>query len=182
MTSRDLVLGLDVSTSCVGLCLMDSSGQIVVLDNVDLTKIKSFNEKCDAVENRLKRFRGQVKSFYIEECAKAFRPGHSSANTLTTLSRFNGAVSCICHQIFGGDENLVNPVVARKAAGIAIDYKDKSKTTKDKIYEAVSSRITFDWPKTKTGNVKPQCYDMADAYVVAVFGLKNQPSAQIITV
>jgi hypothetical protein len=155
---------------------MDMSGGMVSLDNVDLTKLKSFNEKCDAVEKRLQTFKGRVKSFYIEECAKAFRPGHSSANTLTTLSRFNGAVSCICHQIFGGEENLVNPVVARKAAGIAINYKDKSKTTKDKIYEIVSSRIDFDWPKTKTGNAKPQCYDMADAYVVAVFGLKSQPS------
>jgi hypothetical protein len=181
MTS-DLVLGLDVSTSCVGLCLMDMSGDIVTLDNVDLTKLKTFNEKCDAVEKRLRDFKGRVSSFYIEECAKAFRPGHSSANTLTTLSRFNGAVSCICHQLFGGEENLVNPVVARKAAGIAINYKDKSKTTKDKIYEIVSSRITFDWPKTKTGNAKPQCYDMADAYVVAVFGLKSQTSLQIIAV
>lgn len=173
MTSDGLILGLDVSTSCVGVCLLDKSGNLVLLDNVDLTKIKSFNEKCDAVEASLSRHAGRVEKFYIEECAKAFRPGHSSANTLTTLSRFNGAVSCICHRLFGGDENLVNPVIARKAAGIAINYKDKSKTTKEKIYESVSSKIQFDWPLTKTGNTKPQCYDMADAYVVAVFGLKN---------
>jgi len=173
MTS-DFVLGLDVSTSCVGICVMDQAGSVVCLDNVDLSKIKSFNEKCDAVQKSLSRFSGKIKQFYIEECAKAFRPGLSSANTLTTLSRFNGAVSCICHILFGGDENLVNPVVARRSAGILINYKDKSTTTKDKIYEAVSSRVEFDWPRTKTGKVKPQCYDMADAYVVASFGLKNQ--------
>jgi|LakMenEpi03Aug12_release.lakeMendotaPanAssembly.Ray.scaffolds.fasta_scaffold1197885_1 hypothetical protein len=172
MTS-DLILGLDVSTTCVGICILSDNEGVVYLDNVDLSKTKSFNDKCDAVENRLMPFQGRISKFFIEECAKAFRPGLSSANTLTALSRFNGAVSCICHRLFGGDENLVNPVVARKSVGIQINYKDKSKTTKDKIYEVVSSRISFDWPRTKTGAVKPQCYDMADAYVVAMHGLKN---------
>jgi hypothetical protein len=102
---------------------------------------------------------------------QAFRPGLSSAATINTLARFNGAVTFITYQISRVQPSLINVTKARSAVGLKIDHRDKTKSTKQKVLEWVQPQINFTWPTKKTGTVKTSCYDMADAYVICRAGI-----------
>tara|TARA_R100000808_G_scaffold25097_1_gene61906 strand:+ start:34959 stop:35528 length:570 start_codon:yes stop_codon:yes gene_type:complete len=180
----DLILGLDVSTSCTGWCIVEPSGKMVDIGSIPLHKIKDTYQKADAVEKCL---RGLVKKYKIkwvsiEENLQAFRPGLSSAKTLSVLARFNGIVSLLSYQVFGLKPRHLNVNAARKTLGIRIIRKNHGgKPTKNQIHDWVSDRIEreqpgYQWPmKTlKNGPRKGEVvfdnsvFDMADAYVIAV--------------
>jgi hypothetical protein len=119
---------------------------------------------------------------FIEENLQSFRSGFSSAKTLLSLARFNGIVSLISYETFSVMPVHINVNSARKSLGIKIiRKKDGGKNTKDQIFEWVSDNISFDWPKKilKSGPRKnqeifdPSCFDMADAYVIALSGYKG---------
>lgn len=167
MTSR--ILGLDISTSCTGYCVLERDGTLVELGHIKLDKIETFSAKCVAVREKLIELnvKYQITDVSIEQNLQAFRPGLSSASTINTLARFNGAISFICFDTLKTEPIFINAIKSRTSLGIKIDYKDKTRSTKDKIHEWVSGQIVFDWPKTKTGSLKTCCYDMADSYVIA---------------
>ena len=166
-------LGLDISTSCTGVCILDQDNNLVVLDSIRLDKCKDFFDKCATVKNYLDILNKlhNIQYIFIEQDLQAFRPGLSSAATINTLARFNGAVTFMAYQTFMTRPDLINVTKARSAVGIKINHKDKSKTTKEKIFDWVSGEIDFDWPKKKTGAVKTSCYDMSDAYVICSAGI-----------
>lgn len=172
MTSR-VVIGLDVSTSCTGVCCLDENGSVLLIEPIVLSKLETFSEKCNEVTQRLslvaKSFK--VTDVFIEQNLSSFRRGLSSAHTINTLARFNGACSLISYQVFGVDPVLLNVTNARNHLKMKIDHKDKSMTTKEKVFSWVSPRLSVDWPKKKSGDIKEICYDMADAYVIALAGL-----------
>lgn len=166
-------LGLDISTSCTGVCILDQDNNLVVLDSIRLDKCKDFFDKCATVKNYLDVLNKlhNIQYIFIEQDLQAFRPGLSSAATINTLARFNGAVTFMAYQGISIRPNMINVIRARSTVGLKINHKDKSKTTKDKVHEWVSGEIEFDWPKKKTGAVKTSCYDMADAYVICRAGI-----------
>ena len=170
-TSR--FLGLDISTSCTGICILDQNKELILLDNIRLDKCTDFFQKCTEVKNYLDNLKKDhlVQYIFIEQDLQAFRPGLSSAATINTLARFNGAVTFMAYQTFNIRPDLINVTKARSAVGLKINHKDKSKTTKEKIFDWVSGEITFDWPKKKTGAVKTSSYDMSDAYVICRAGI-----------
>jgi Holliday junction resolvasome RuvABC endonuclease subunit len=181
-------LGLDISTSYVGWCVVDDSGTLVKMGYIEILKIKSVFEKASAVKNRLEELqkRFPISGIFIEENLQAFRPGLSSAKTLITLSRFNGIVSYLCEQIFRMEPSFMNVNAARKIVGLKIIRKSKGgKPTKHQVLEWVSSELAeepYPWPvKTlKSGPrkgmiiVQDGCYDMADAFVIARSGVLSQ--------
>ena len=60
---------------------------------------------------------------FIEENLQSFRSGFSSAQTLSTLARFNGMVSQVCYSEFGIIPEYINVNSARKNLGIKIISK-----------------------------------------------------------
>ncbi len=171
MTSK--FLGLDISTSCTGICILDHNKELVLLDNIRLDKCSDFFQKCTEVKKYLDALKTDhlIQYIFIEQDLQAFRPGLSSAATINTLARFNGAVTFMAYQTFGIRPDLINVTRARSAVGLKINHKDKTKTTKDKVFDWVSSEIDFDWPRKKTGAVKTSCYDMSDSYVICRAGI-----------
>ena len=125
-------LGLDISTSCTGICILDQDKQLVLLDNIRLDKCTDFFEKCVEVKKYLDDLKTDhlIQNIFIEQDLQAFRPGLSSAATINTLARFNGAVTFMAYQTFMTRPDLINVTKARSAVGIKINHKDKSKTTK----------------------------------------------------
>jgi len=123
----------------------------------------------------------EVTDFFVEESLQKFRPGLSSAKTLTTLSKFNGIVCYLGRKIFDLDPVPINVNTARKTVGLKIPRGSNSKQI---VHEWVSSETSFDWPTKilRGGPRKGQevlidaCYDMADAYLIARAGqnLVNQ--------
>ena len=171
MTS-DTILGLDISTSCTGICILSCKGDVLAITSVDLSKEKTFIDKCNLMSLRLNDLSKtySVSSIFIEQNMSAFRPGMSSAHTINALARFNGAVNLIAYQVFGVVPTLLNVINARNHVGLKINHKDKTSSTKEKIYAWVSQLISVEWPLKKSGAPRPECFDMADAYVVARAG------------
>jgi len=177
------ILGLDISTSCTGWCILGPEGTLVDMGYITLSKEKDLYTKAQVVLTQLETLKKihDISLIYIEENLQAFRPGLSSAKTLLTLARFNGIVGYTTQQLFDIIPEYVNVNAARKANGIKIIRKSKGGApTKDQVFEWVSNKVNYNWPvKTlKSGPRKgqtvlePGCYDAADAYVIAVAGPK----------
>lgn len=172
MTSR-LIVGLDISTSCTGYCCLDENGKILLIEPIVLKDCKGFIEKCNFVGEEFKRLSSGMKitDVFIEQNLSSFRRGLSSAHTINTLARFNGACDLIAHQVFGVHPISLNVTNARNHLKIKIDHKDKTTSTKQKVFGWVRSVTQVDWPVKKNGEIKDICFDMADAYVIASAGL-----------
>ncbi len=178
-----MILGLDISTSCTGWCILDSDQNLIDMGMINLSKVKSVYQKANHVRSSLEKISDayEIKKVYIEENLQSFRSGFSSAKTLSTLARFNGVVSFIAYEIFNTEPIHVNVNAARKSLGIKlIRKKDGGKPTKDQVLEWVQSNISFPWPRKllKSGPRKgleindPGCFDMADAYVISLAGMR----------
>ena len=182
---NDYILGLDVSTSNVGWCILDPRGELIAADAIILGKIKDVYLKVEEVRNVLKSLskKYSIKKVVIEENLQAFRPGFSSAKTLITLARFNGMISLVSYEIFEFEPSFVNVNHARKIIGLKINRKS-SLSTKEQVLEFVQGKVhtKFDWPMRtlKSGRRKglvlfaDSCYDIADAYVVALSCVINE--------
>lgn len=177
-------LGLDVSTSCTGVCLIDENEQVVVLDAVKLTSttLSGMWSKADRCIEEIKNIVGNrpVSKIFVEANAKMFTGGFSSADTLLTLSKFNGIISYLCHKQFNAQVIDVNVASARKAIGFKNTKVDK-RPVKEKVFDYVTSlHPEFPWKKhtAKTGkNQGQEVYntemkDACDAWVVVVGGKK----------
>ena len=178
-----MILGLDISTSCTGWCLVDANGNLVKMGYISLQKENSPFAKASKVKRTLSELNinHNIERICIEENLQAFRPGLSSAKTLLTLARFNGVVSYLAQDEFCIIPEFINVNTARKSLGIKIvKGKKAEKSTKDQVLEWVDSQLkTYDWPVKilKSGPRKGQtvlessCYDMADAYVISRAGI-----------
>lgn len=174
-TTSRIVLGLDISTSCTGACCVDETGNVMLIEPIELSKAKTFTEKCDVLRSRLSEIgkAHKVTEIFIEQNLSSFRRGLSSAHTINTLARFNGAADLLSYQVFGVAPISLNVTNARNHLGIKINHKDKSTTTKQKVFDWVEKSIDVEWPRKKTGDIREICFDMADAYVIALAGLRG---------
>ena len=169
-----MILGLDVSTSITGYTLLD--GDKIILNGAwDTRKYKDFFEKVIHVKAGLeeiyRQYGEQIGAVYIEQSLQTFRSGFSSAKTLSTLSRFNGIVSWLIFDQYKIKPEYLAATSARKLCGIKVPRGQKSKVV---VLEHVrKTQKDFKVEMTRNGNPKPETYDRADAYVIAVAGLKK---------
>ena len=180
------VLGLDVSTSNVGICLMDSEAsqdvRSLLAMAIPMSKIKGLYAKSCAIQSVLHDINQHhdVDLIVIEESLQAFRSKMSSAKTISTLNRFNGIVSFISRSIFNVPVCLGNVISVRKSVGLTIDKKSDL-NTKEQVLCWVKQRAemqSFNWPTKilKSGPRKgekidePFCFDIADAFVMSLWG------------
>ena len=188
------ILGLDISTSCTGWCVMDTESppdhQMFDMGYILISKEKGSYRKAQKVLDVLNEIslKYDIEYIFIEENLQTFRTGLSSAKTLATLARFNGIVSYLCEEVFRLEPSFLNVNNARRQVGMKLIRKSKGgKPTKEQVMEWVNqdiiknSRIDYQW-RTKTLKsgprkgvviLDPVCYDMADAYVIARAGLMN---------
>lgn len=173
-------LGLDVSTSNIGITLLEDS-KLLNARNISLSKLESQYEKADAFEKVIVELaeKFSINKIFIEEPLQRFTRGMSSASTISTLARFNGIISYITYKVVGVQPELSNVTVARKLVGIKIPKKDPN--PKEVVLSWVKSNPEFenyDWPskELKSGPRKGQvvadvgCYDIADSAVMAFYG------------
>lgn len=181
-------LGLDISTSCTGWCILENVDGVisnVEMGAIKLEKIESTFSKANLVRDHLLTLKSrEVEAIFIEENLQSFSSGLSSAQTLVTLARFNGIVSFISEDVLGISPVFINVSSARKQLGL--------KTVKETICGIPLKEQVFDWVKKdqlqreilvewpyknlKSGPRKGEivldksAYDMSDAYVMALAG------------
>jgi Holliday junction resolvasome RuvABC endonuclease subunit len=180
------ILGLDISTSCVGWCILDAQdGSVIAANAIALKDISCMFEKAQRVKESFLALLDDytVDSVAIEENLQAFRPGFSSAKTIVTLARFNGIVSWLSYKCMKVEPSFINVNRARKSVGLKIDRKS-SLSTKEQIFEWVRTNHMEDYPwPTKTLKSGPRkglvifddsCYDISDAFVIARANVNNE--------
>jgi hypothetical protein len=167
-----MYLGLDVSTSLTGLTVLDSAGNILLNEVVDMRskKFVTFFDKAAAVERRLASLKTEhnIQKIYIEESLQAFRPGLSSAQVILTLGRFNGIVSWICYKVFSFEPEYIGATTARKALEIKVPRGENAKEIV--LKHVLDLEPTFKVEYTAHGNPVAGSYDRADSYVIAKAG------------
>jgi len=176
-----LVIGLDVSTSCTGICVVDGDIQpddkgshILLLDKIEFKKCKTFWEKSDVIEavlsDVLHRQKISPVILALEEPLLGFQKGLSSASTITTLMRFNGIVSYIGRKIFRIDPTYISSAHARKLCGIKMQRTSiAGMSGKEQVFKYMSEHDLrhVDWPRKKNGQPVDWSRDATDAYVIA---------------
>jgi len=165
-----MILGLDISTSIVGVCVLDDN-KIVHTEYIDLRKVGNFFEKAQKVEYSLKEIKKnhKIEHIFIEQALMFFRRGGSTAKTMSVLQRFNGIISWQCYQLFDMEPNYVTPISARSKCGIKVA---RGKKAKEVVMEHFIESQEFEIIYTRHGNIQKYCYDIADAIIVARAGTK----------
>lgn len=174
MNEQKFFLGLDVSTSVVGITILDQNCGIVVMKHVDLGKIKDFWSKVDYIHKQLEELFSEysIDEIFIEEPANKFSTGMSSSHTIHTLIKFNALV-CWKVRLLKKEPHLVTAAHARKTCGIITQRVSKcgiSHKEQTASYLMSNDLKNMTWPKTKTGKFPSWMYDEIDSYVIAKFG------------
>ena len=174
-----MILGLDISTSIIGITIIDNDGKIVKTDALDLRNKNHYPDiyaKYQKVFETIRHLRHQTwyegsckfSHVFIEQSLQMFRSGFSSAKTLSTLSSFNGVVTYLCFRELGVKPAHLSASSARKSCGIKIANGTKAKEQVGKFLLDNAPKFTVEY--TKSGNLKPKYYDIADSIVIAKAG------------
>jgi len=168
------ILGLDISTSVIGMAVMDYDHKLIHYRNL------KFNTKED-LEIRCWQFKQELAevfdnygfdAVYVEQPAMMFGGGKTTAQTMSKLQRFNGMC---CYAVYTQTflvPELVHPNSARKKMNISIPRIVKNK--KHHIINEVQKRYpNFTFEVTRQGNPKPGTDDIADAIVIAYYGVSE---------
>jgi len=171
----DVVLGLDVSSSKVGLAIIDFDHKLLKFQLTKFNSKKPLEERCSELEQVVLAIAKQysIKEVYIEAPFMMFSGGKTTAMTMSKLQRFNGMVSYMIHRLLGQNAELIAANKARGLVGLKIK---RGEDTKKKIIEWVAAKYpqNFIVEMTRYGNPKPGTDDMADAIVVALAGLNHK--------
>ena len=120
---NDVILGLDVSTACIGYCLFlddEDKGSILKLGHVS-PKVPNKTDKTEALFLKKKIFCDEfllkykdfnIKKVVIEEPLVM----SNNANTVATLLRFNGMISDAVYNILDVVPTYISSYDARKFA------------------------------------------------------------------
>ncbi len=167
-----MILGLDISTSIIGWCLLENDGTYRDIGYVDLHKCADLYEKLDMFVALVDKISKQkVPTIYVEEPLKMFMKNASMAQTIALLQRFNGMCCAVLYNWLDIQPKLINPMTARSTCGIKVP---RGINTKECVLQQVRERgIIPDskWELKRTGNPKDHCFDQADAWVVANAGV-----------
>lgn len=122
--NQNIILGLDISTKTIGICLLldDGSqyGKIIELTHIN-PRIKSRKNKEENLFLKAEAFENdfliKYKDYGITKCViEAPLLGSNNANTVSTLLQFNGMVSLAVFKVLGIVPQYISSYDARKYA------------------------------------------------------------------
>ena len=171
-----VILGLDVSTSCVGYAFTEDK-KILDMGFIDIKKEKTPKDKVQKVLDFLnnRSYIDEVENINVEDNLSGFAGGFTSQQVIIKLAKFN-AILCFMLENFDFKVHNINPMTARKSVfGQArvkgIKAKDYVKMKVEEMYD------TKKWCKTTTrGNWDKRNIDMYDGLVMALYENKQKSS------
>ena len=172
---KEVALGLDISTSKIGLCIMDYKFNLLETKLIKLNTKDELEDRCLQLEKCIDNLNYNIKDVYVESAFIAFSGGKTSAITMSKLQRFNGMVCYMLRKLLGQQALLISPAKARGLVGLKIK---RGENTKQKVIEHVSKSFPkdFEFELTRHGNPKPGTDDRADAIVITWAGLNQKTS------
>jgi len=170
-----MILGLDISSSKIGIAIVDDNKSIIHLNLIKYKKAP-LEDKAVMFSDELSVLKREysIEHIFIEEPVSIYAAGRTTAHVISTLQRFNGMCSLACRNVFGQNAELIGSRQARKLADIAVPGRTKSKEVKKIVIKEMSKRYQEMFPLeyTRHGNYKPGTDDKADALVIALAGHK----------
>ena len=167
------VLGLDISTTKIGIALLDDE-KLIISDVIKLKSDMTLEQRAHIFEEKMLQIDDKhvIMDVYIEAPAMMFGGGRTTANTMAKLQRFNGMTSFIVSSVFEIEALQVNPLSARSVLGIKMPRKLPNKDKKRFIIDWVKEKYEndFKYDMTRHGNPQPGTDDRADAIVVGLSG------------
>ena len=165
-----MVLGLDVSTSCVGYAFTKDK-KIIDMGFIDLKKQKTPKEKTFFVLTYLSKnpYIDEVIKINIEDNLSGFSGGRTSQQVIVKLAKFNAILGFVIEEEFGVEVENINPNTARKqvfgkARIKGVPAKEYVKMKIDEKYD------TKKWCKTTTrGNWDKRNIDAYDGLVMSLY-------------
>ena len=165
-----MVLGLDVSTSCVGYAFTKDK-KIIDMGFIDLKKQKTPKEKTFFVLTRLSKspYIDKVTKINIEDNLSGFSGGRTSQQVIVKLAKFNAILGFVIEEEFGVEVENINPNTARKqvfgkARIKGVPAKEYVKMKIEKMYD------TKKWCKTTSrGNWDKRNIDAYDGLVMSLY-------------
>jgi len=170
------ILGIDCSTTTIGICVLNEK-EILLLDYVKPLGnnfLEKVNSASSELINKLESF--QIDSIYTEQPNIMFSKGLSRAQVIAVVLRFNGALLFTLYREFNVLPKEVMASSARKKVIGKGKFQDAKKAVFDYVYSIVGDSIN--WPKKERGQNKGkfanECFDIADAYIIAKYGILNE--------
>ena len=185
-----MILGLDISTTMVGVALIDSrTRQLVKSASWDISKNDTLFSKGEEIGAQLYTLRGEHKvgHVFIETALKKFLPGKSRADTIIKLAKFNGIVAFMSYECFEIEPTYINVNTARSLYGLSFPRGTEGPKRKKMVIEAVieKEKTAFRYEMARGGrNYKKGTDDRADAIVIARAGeflLRNKDNQGFLT-
>jgi RNase H-fold protein (predicted Holliday junction resolvase) len=169
-----VILGLDISTSCVGYAFTENK-KILDMGFIDIKKFTTHKEKAFYVLTCINEssYIDKVKKVYVEDNLSGFAGGRTSQQVIVKLAKFNAVLCYVVEDTFDIEVKNVNPMTARKqvfgkARVKGVKAKDFVKRQVDGLYD------TKKWCKhTTRGNWDKRNIDMYDGLVMSLFEEKG---------
>lgn len=163
------VLGLDISSSTIGYCVLEVDGyniKYISMDYLKPSKKGSIMERIVDTRNKILTIINKVKPDYIgiEDLIK-FMP-KSTATTVVVLTTFNRMICLLAYDYLQRYPELFNVMSIRHGLKL-----NKILPSKDDMPELVAKHlgIIFPYQCDKKNKIKEESRDMADGVAVALY-------------
>ena len=164
-----VILGLDISTSCVGYAFTENK-KILDMGFIDIKKQSTPKEKTFYVLEYLSKnkYIDNIEKINIEDNLSGFAGGRTSQQTIVKLAKFNAVLGFVVEEEFRVEVENINPMTARKK----VFGKARVKGVKSKDYVKMKIEEMYDTEKwcvtTSRGNFDHRNIDSYDALVMSL--------------
>ena len=172
-----MILGLDISTSVIGIAVLDEDKNLVSYDAIKFKSDVSLEERADFLSKEIQTLNTtwRIKHVFVEQPFIAFSGGKTTAVTMSKLQRFNGMCCYGLYCIYRNSPTLIQANKARGLVGIKVRRGEKAKPVV-LAWVQENYKDSFAYEMTRHGNPRPGTDDIADAVVVGLAGIKKKNS------
>jgi len=183
-----MTLGLDISTSVIGLSLFNDEDKICSLEYIKFKqkstlfqKLDDFTDYIDKLDEAL-FLKENLKHISIEEPLKKFKGKFSNAETIQKLTFMNAMVSACIYKKFKIEPRYHNVNTARKIVFPTLTIPQSASNKKYLIWEkVVEKEPQINWKYSKqTHQLTKESFDMSDAYVIGLCDIIVRKNSNII--
>lgn len=170
---KTIVLGLDVSSSCVGICILSVEGELIEYIYSEYHKPQKTGNLFERLDKTKKHIINVIEKWKpdliaIEEIIQ-FMKGSSGAKTIIALTTFNRTIGLTAFEQIGKPPEMYSVLQIRH--GIRRAANLTKLPAKEDLPEVLVKllNIKFPWEYNKKGKKLVENYDRSDAICVAYY-------------